>query len=73
MPHDKYVELLNRVCRVPVDPSVRPSRQSDKCFLMLFFLHEKVGLKSAQLYEEIDQWSSTFFKISTGFISRIEE
>ena len=67
MPHEKYMELLNKVCRVPTDPKVRASRQSDKCFLMLFFLHEKVGLKSTELYEEIERWDGEFSKNKTVF------
>ena len=57
MQHHDYVELLDKVCRVPFGTD-RGSLQSDKCFLELFHLHEKVGLKSTKLYEEINRYSS---------------
>ena len=61
MLHHDYIELLNKVCRVPFGTD-RGSLQSDKCFLELFHLHEKVGLKSAELYEEINRYSSEFLQ-----------
>jgi len=62
MPHEDLIQLINKVCRVPENIK-EASRQSDKCFLELFFLHENVGLKSVKLYEEIHYWDSKMGEI----------
>ena len=57
MDTDEFIELINKVCNVP-EGQPRGTQLSDKCFLYLFFLHEDEGIKSPQLYEEIEYWRS---------------
>ena len=70
MPEDSFINLLNKVCKVPEDLNVKPSKMNDDCFLDLYFLHEKVGLKSPELYEGVQYWDSKS-KIQVLFVSFI--
>ena len=58
MHQDSFINLLNKVCKIPEDLNVKPSKMNDDCFLDLYFLHEKVGLKSPELYEGVQYWDS---------------
>ena len=61
MPQDSFINLLNRVCKIPEDLNVKPSKMNDKCFLDLYFLHDKVGLDSHELYDGVQYWDSKSF------------